>query len=68
MNTKDLMLNAVTWLKTAQTEIKSRNYDTALDMLAEAYSNVRSLMELVYELKRTASAAERPAGEATDGH
>ena len=63
MNIENHMCNAKTCLKTSQAKIEARDYDTALAMLAKSYSNVRSLMEHVYELKRSASVAARPAGE-----
>ena len=57
------MCNAKTCLKTAQAKIEAREFDTALAMLAQAYSNVRRLIENVYKLERSDSVAARPAGE-----
>ncbi|MBA7632240.1 hypothetical protein ES703_39783 [subsurface metagenome] len=62
MNIQNHMHNATTCLKTSQAKIKARDYDTALAMLAKAYSNVRRLIEHVYELKHSAAAAARPGG------
>ncbi len=63
MNIENHMCNAKTCLKTSQAKIEARDYDSALAILARAYSNVRSLIDHVYQLKRSASVAARPAGE-----
>jgi len=63
MNIENHMCNAKTCLKTSQAKIEARDYDTALAMLANAYSNIRRLMEHVFVLKRSASVAAHPAGE-----
>lgn len=61
MNIENHIQNAKNHLDKARDEIPEHHYDTALDMLACAYSNVRELMEHVYELKRSAAAAVRSA-------
>ena len=67
MNIENHVYNSKTCLDLGQASIESHDYDTALAMLAKAYSNVRELMDHVYELKCSASAAERPAGETVGG-
>jgi len=67
MNVENHVYNSKTCLDLGQASIESHEYDTALAMLAKAYSNVRQLMEHVWKLKRSASAAERPAGDTVGG-
>lgn len=63
MNIENHIYNATQGLRTAQAQIGSRDYVTALALLSKANSNVRSLMDHVLELKRAGSLAEHPAEE-----
>ena len=67
MNIENHIHNAKAWLETAQAKIEAHDYDSALAMLADSYSNVRELIEHVWELKRAAASAEVPAGQSSGG-
>jgi hypothetical protein len=54
-------------LTTSQAKIEAREYDTALAMLAEAYSHTRELLEQVYKLQALKVEVTRPAGEDSGG-
>lgn len=43
--------------------VEQRKYDTALAMLANAWTNIRELIDHIYTLKHEKELAEHPAGE-----
>jgi len=67
MNIENCIYNSKKALDLCRNKIESREYDTALALATSAYSDIRWLVEHVFELKRTASAAARPAGETVGG-
>lgn len=67
MNIENCIYNSKKALDLCRDKIDSREYDTALSLAASAYSDVRELMEHVWELKRLESTAELSAGETEGG-
>ena len=63
MNIENHFHTAEAYLKTAKSQTKLKNYDTALAALCESYSNMRELIKLIYELNRTDPIAPGPAGD-----
>lgn len=62
MNVENHVFNSKKALDYAQAKLNAGDFDSAIGLFASAYSDVRQLMEHAWELKRSASAAERPAG------
>ena len=67
MNIENHIYNSKNCLDLGQAGIEARNYNTALAMLVKAYSNIRELIEHVWELKRSAASAEVPARDDSGG-
>ena len=67
MNIENHMYNAKNMLNVAQSKIDSQDYDSALALLCNVYSNVRILIEQVYKTSIDAARAKRPAVEIPGG-
>lgn len=67
MNIENHMYNAKTCLDTAQTKIEAQDYESALALLADAYSNVRELLQQVFKLQALKVKVARPAGDNSVG-
>ncbi len=63
MNIENHFYNAETNLKTANEKVTAQDYDSALALLAEAYSHVRQLLELVFKLKALKDEVTEPSGK-----
>lgn len=67
MNIENHMHNAKTCLETAQAKIEAQDYESALALLAEAYSHNRELLEQVWKLQALKVEVECPASEDSGG-
>lgn len=63
MNIENHFYNAETNLETANEKVAAHDYDSALALLAEAYSHVRQLLEQVFKLKALKDDVTGPEGD-----
>ena len=62
MNIENHIYNSKTCLDHANDKVAKQDFDTALAMLVQAYSNIRELMDHVLALKALKDEVARPAG------
>jgi len=65
MNIENNFNNAKKALDLARDKVDRQDYDTAIEVLACAYSHVRELLQQVYKLNTLKSHVESPLGKNT---
>lgn len=63
MNIENEFQRAEVYLEMAKEKFQASNYSTCLTALTKVYPHIRSLIEKVYVLDRTASLAPDPPGD-----